>query len=159
RRAQRRDEQSARQAQREDRQGPLCRDRRRAGEAAAGRREVLQGEVSPRPGRRSSPFRAPSAISTGSARAAPRSRARHRTALQQEALMRRTILALARAALATSLAADEKKAPVASVRLAGDLSGLSETTVNNKTTSSATLTTAGELKVEVRSTASLSGLF
>src|SRR5262245_55071790 len=65
--------------------------------------------------------------------------------------MRTTLLALALTALATSLSADETKAPLAKVRLSGDLSGVSGSTVNGKTTSPATLTTPEELKDTVSS--------
>jgi hypothetical protein len=73
--------------------------------------------------------------------------------------MRTKLLGLALLGIATALPADEKKAPLAKVRLSGDLTGVSAATVNGKTTSTATLTTPGELKIEASSAEALTDVF
>lgn len=60
--------------------------------------------------------------------------------------MRMTLLALTLAPLTAAVVADEKKAPPAQVRVAGDLSG-------------STLTTLGDLKIELGSSPAVAGVF
>lgn len=74
--------------------------------------------------------------------------------------MRTTLLTLALLALTAAVAADDDKKPaLAAVRVSGELGTVNEATIDGKTTSAAPLTAAGDLKIEVTSTASLSAVF